>query len=76
MVCEQCKECWNYMVSEIGCYGSTQICEHFQTDTQEEDEYLENGVIVTDKKRLNRIILKKANCEYYMDESIEEEYKL
>ena len=36
MICEQCKECWNYMVSEVGCYGSTKICEHFQTDDQDE----------------------------------------
>lgn len=28
MVCEECKGCWNYMVCENGCYGSSEPCEH------------------------------------------------
>lgn len=35
MICEECKQCWNYMVSEIGCYGSITTCEYFLTDNQE-----------------------------------------
>ena len=45
MICEKCKECWNYMVSEVGCYGNIKTCEYFRTDTAEEDdEYLVTGV--------------------------------
>lgn len=36
MICEKCKECWNYMVSEVGCYGNIQTCEHFHSDNQDE----------------------------------------
>ena len=32
MVCEQCKECWNYLVCEVGCFGSNEPCEHLETD--------------------------------------------
>ena len=31
MVCEQCKECWNYLVSEVGCFGGDEPCEHLET---------------------------------------------
>ena len=30
MVCEQCKECWNYLVCEVGCFGSNEPCEHLE----------------------------------------------
>ena len=29
VICEECKRCWNYMVCENGCYGSTEPCEHY-----------------------------------------------
>lgn len=29
MICKECKGCLNYMASEIGCYGSTKPCEHY-----------------------------------------------
>ena len=29
MTCEKCKICWNYMVSEVGCYGSDKHCEYY-----------------------------------------------
>lgn len=28
MICKECKNCWNYMVCENGCYGSDKPCEH------------------------------------------------
>ena len=31
MVCEQCKECWNYLVCEVGCFGGDEPCEHLET---------------------------------------------
>ena len=27
IVCEECKQCENYMVCENGCFGSTKPCE-------------------------------------------------
>ena len=30
MVCEQCKECWNYLVCEVSCFGSNEPCEHLE----------------------------------------------
>jgi hypothetical protein len=61
MICEKCKECWNYMVSEVGCYGNTKICEHFQTDNQ--DEYLvtgvEDGWIKVDEETCNKYLEEK-----------------
>lgn len=38
MICEKCKECMNYMVSEVGCYGDVKPCEYLRVDDQ--DEYL------------------------------------
>lgn len=32
MVCEECKYCWNYQVSEVGCFGREQPCECYITD--------------------------------------------
>lgn len=29
MICEECRNCWNYIVCENGCYGSNKPCEHF-----------------------------------------------
>ena len=31
MVCEQCKECLNYLVCEVGCFGGDEPCEHLET---------------------------------------------
>ena len=42
MVCNKCKQCFNYMVSEIGCCGSANPCKYFQTDDY--DEHLVTGV--------------------------------
>lgn len=42
MICYKCKRCFNYMVSEIGCYGNEKHCKYFQTDDY--DEYLITGV--------------------------------
>lgn len=36
-ICEKCKECWNYRVSEIGCFGSYEPCEHLQVDVDPEE---------------------------------------
>lgn len=32
MVYEECKNCLNYMVSEIGCYGSDKPCKYLGED--------------------------------------------
>ena len=32
MVCEQCKKCANYWVSDIWCGGSDKPCEHLRED--------------------------------------------
>lgn len=29
MVCEECRNCWNYMAYVSGCYGSDKTCENF-----------------------------------------------
>ena len=59
MICEKCKECWNYMVSEVGCYGNIQTCEHFHSD-DDEDIYLvtgvENGWIKVDEETWNEYL--------------------
>ena len=34
MICEECKTCWNYQVSEVGCYGNSSPCHCFVTDDQ------------------------------------------
>lgn len=40
MICEECKTCWNYRVSEVGCYGNSSPCHCFITDDEEpSDEY-------------------------------------
>lgn len=31
MVCEKCKECLNYLVCEVGCFGGDEPCEHLET---------------------------------------------
>lgn len=28
MICEDCKNCCNYHVSEVGCFGSNKPCEY------------------------------------------------
>lgn len=42
MVCEKCERCFNYKVSELGCYCKEKVCKHFQTD--DTDEWLVTGV--------------------------------
>ena len=37
MICDECKRCCNYQVSELGCYGTDKPCEHFYDDEQEDD---------------------------------------
>lgn len=32
MICDECKNCYNYLVCENGCFGSTEPCEHLQSD--------------------------------------------
>lgn len=29
VMCDKCKTCSNYLVSEIGCYGSNKPCEYY-----------------------------------------------
>lgn len=36
-MCKECKDCWNYKVSEIGCYGSDRPCKYY-IDGEPEDE--------------------------------------
>jgi len=59
MICERCKQCWNYMVSEVGCYGNIQTCEYFKSD-DDEDLYLvtgvEDGWIHVDKETWKRYL--------------------
>ena len=52
MVCEKCERCFNYKVSELGCYGSEKVCEYFQTDDYNEwiVTGVEDGWIKTDKE--------------------------
>ena len=35
-MCEECKDCWNYKVSEIGCYGSDKPCEYYTGEDRDE----------------------------------------
>ena len=42
MICEQCKICFNYLVSEVGCFGSDESCEYLTTDNQDSVETLES----------------------------------
>ena len=37
-VCKECLKCWNYMVSEVGCYGSSMPCGCYITDADEDEE--------------------------------------
>lgn len=66
MICEKCKECWNYMVSEVGCYGNTQTCEHFHSD-DDEDMYLvtgiEDGWINVDEETWNKYLEVKKRLD-------------
>lgn len=44
-VCKECEECWNYYVSEIGCFGSSVPCSHYISDAEPEDlEELEDDL--------------------------------
>ena len=42
MICEQCKKCFNYLVSELGCLGNDKPCEYLQMDNQYFKETLES----------------------------------
>lgn len=35
MVCNECKECFNYLVSELGCFGNSKPCEFLETDNED-----------------------------------------
>lgn len=66
MICEKCKECWNYMVSEVGCYGNVKTCEYFTTD--DPDEYLvigvDDGWIKVDKETWSKYLEAKRDQAY------------
>lgn len=49
-VCEECKYCWNYKVSELGCYGSYKPCEHY---VGEDREKVLETIIERDKEWTN-----------------------
>lgn len=53
MACKECRECNNYLVSEVGCFGEDNICEYLSIDNQEYEkickivdikDYLENKI--------------------------------
>lgn len=52
MVCEECKKCFNYLVCETGCYGSTEPCEYMEQDYQDFCETLESV------KREDKVVVK------------------
>ena len=35
-ICKECKDCWNYKVCEIGCFGSDKPCEHYVGEDRDE----------------------------------------
>jgi hypothetical protein len=39
MICDDCKNCDNFHVSEVGCFGSDKPCEYWRSS--EYDEYME-----------------------------------
>lgn len=53
MICEECLLCYNYMVCENGCYGSTHPCEHLMIDLDVEDiseyDFTEEEIDYTEK---------------------------
>lgn len=68
MICEKCQECWNYMVSEVGCYGNVKTCEYFITDIDDEDRYLvigvDDGWIYVDEETWNEYLEAKKRLGY------------
>lgn len=40
MVCDECKNCSNYLVCEIGCFGNDEPCDFLETDNQDLAETL------------------------------------
>lgn len=34
MICEECKKCSNYLVCEVGCFGSDKPCDFLEEDNQ------------------------------------------
>ena len=53
MICEKCKECWNYKVSEIGCYGSDKPCEHYTGEDLENEIKGSLASSETDKENID-----------------------
>ena len=35
MICDDCKKCNNFYVSEVGCFGSDKPCEYFSPSEYE-----------------------------------------
>lgn len=50
MICDECKYCDNFHVSEVGCFGSDKPCDYFHSD-----DYIDKpkGKM---KKIINRIL--------------------
>lgn len=65
VVCEKCEQCFNYKVSELGCYGKDKVCEYFQTDDM--DEWLvtgvEDGWIKVDKETWEKYLQAKERLK-------------
>lgn len=40
MICNECKQCANYNVCELGCYGSNIPCEYLNIDNSDYDKSL------------------------------------
>lgn len=34
IVCEECLYCWNYLVSNVGCFGKPFPCNHYVGDKE------------------------------------------
>ena len=52
MVCEKCENCYNYLVSEIGCFGNDEPCECLMTEE-----------IIEQNAEKSLVILKDMFCE-------------
>ena len=50
IMCKECKDCWNYKVSEIGRYGSDKPCEYYTSENKDEIIKLLSS-LKTDKER-------------------------
>lgn len=64
MICKQCKKCFNYKVSELGCFGNDYPCEYLQTDeTNEMTITTEEIFKVTDIKTADYVFEKLSEIE-------------